>query len=276
ITNLFNKIIPNVLVRRYAKIDRKTIVEIHRGVRGAKANRQKYFEWVDRSNPKIQHNDHLLYVPSSGYEVYHHGEHIRSQFPGFNIEEWIGVDQNPDMKVHIEICCGFGHWLAAQCTQDQNKNSIYIGVEKWHKRAVHSLTRLLSKQETMHCKMISCEALFLLKNVITNCLVDNFYINFPEPWSKISRRMINKEFLEQIALKIKKNGLLYITSDSEEYSNYCKSLLTCMPEWENDLQDQPDGRVLNQLEGCVQTNAGFEGAMRASGCDIYYLRYKRK
>ena len=53
-------------------------------------------------------------------------------------------------------------------------------------------------------------------------LIEKIFVFYPDPWPKkkhFKRRLISKLFLEKIHKILKKNGLIFIFTDSENYLN---------------------------------------------------------
>ena len=66
--------------------------------------------------------------------------------------------------------------------------------------------------------------------------IDEIYILFPDPWPKKrhhKRRLIQKEFLEICANRLKPGGLLCIATDCEDYAQWILDELTTVPALQN-------------------------------------------
>lgn len=69
-------------------------------------------------------------------------------------------------------------------------------------------------------KIIHFDATFFI-SLLEEGSVDNFYVNFPDPWPKKKhkkRRLLKTEFIERLTSKLKKGGSLYMATDQVDYA----------------------------------------------------------
>eukprot|EP01132_Coremiostelium_polycephalum_P004914 gene4914-6125_t len=139
---------------------------------------------------------------------------LRSLFHSYSKE---GVHFNSNRQLKMEICSGHGHWItekAAQESIDTDWISVEIRYDRifqiWSKMVLESIDNL---------SIIGGEAYSSIKNTIPNDILDEVYINYPNPpvWEG-AFRLINHDFLVDIHRCLKKDGTLTIVTDDKQYS----------------------------------------------------------
>jgi tRNA (guanine-N7-)-methyltransferase len=157
-----------------------------------------------------------------------------------NFKEFFGND-NP---VNIEIGMGNGEFLVYYASKNLNEN--YIGFEV-NKKVFSKAIKKCEKRALKNVRLVHYDAAFFVKLLPDNS-IKNFYINFPDPWPKKrhhKRRLLKKEFLEELSDKLIKDGHIYIATDHNDYGKeiasnlkQVKSLVSCFhKEYETDLID---------------------------------------
>ena len=99
--------------------------------------------------------------------------------------------------------------------------------------------------------------------------IDEIYILFPDPWPKKrhhKRRLIQKEFLEICANRLKPGGLLCTATDCEDYAQWILNELTTVPALQNAM---PSGEYY-QGEALRPTTK-YERKALDSGAAIYNI-----
>jgi tRNA (guanine-N7-)-methyltransferase len=79
---------------------------------------------------------------------------------------------------------------------------------------------------------------------------------FPDPWHKKrhhKRRIVQPEFLDLLAKKIKPGGLIHMATDWEDYAIHMMNVLTTHPDFANtqsngNYADRPDYRPVTKFE----------------------------
>ncbi len=141
-------------------------------------------------------------------------ETIENILPKYSIDLDYKIDCN---KInHLEIGCGYGESIFERAKN--NKNINYIACETYIK-GILNLLNSIEKEKLENIKIFNGDARLLLEN-LTDKSIDMMYILFPDPWPKKKhnkRRIINEEFLELIARKLKNKGHLFFATDIESY-----------------------------------------------------------
>ena len=125
---------------------------------------------------------------------------------------------NPDAsgKVHLEIGCGSGLYLIGWALA--NPQDFFIGFELRYKRLVLAAKKM--EQEDTHNILLMRERGEFLREYMPKNSMDCMHINFPDPWSKKSRRknrILSAEFLSVMLPLFRSNGELLFKTDHLEY-----------------------------------------------------------
>ena len=141
--------------------------------------------------------------------------------------------------VIMEIGFGNGEALAKMAAKYQQYN--FIGIET-HKPGIGHLLIELSQRELNNVRVYHADVVTVLSTLIANQSVSGIHIFFPDPWQKRrhhKRRLINKEFIEQITHKLRIGGYLFIATDWADYARWIEKIIF---EDESPLQaiKQPD------------------------------------
>ena len=125
---------------------------------------------------------------------------------------------NPDAsgKVHLEIGCGSGLYLIGWALA--NPQDFFIGFELRYKRLVLAAKKM--EQQNTHNILLMRERGEFLHEYMPNNSMDYMHINFPDPWSKKSRRknrILSAEFLSVMLPLFRSKGELLFKTDHLEY-----------------------------------------------------------
>ena len=125
---------------------------------------------------------------------------------------------NPDAsgKVHLEIGCGSGLYLIGWALA--NPQDFFIGFELRYKRLVLAAKKM--EQQNTNNILLMRERGEFLHEYMPNNSMDCMHINFPDPWSKKSRRknrILSAEFLSVMLPLFRSKGELLFKTDHLEY-----------------------------------------------------------
>ena len=119
-------------------------------------------------------------------------------------------------KVHLEIGCGSGRYLIEWALK--NPQDFFIGFELRYKRLVLAAKKM--EQQNVHNILLMRERGEFLHEYLPNDSVDCMHINFPDPWSKKSRRkhrILSANFLNKVYPYFRSGGELRFKTDHLEY-----------------------------------------------------------
>jgi len=122
-----------------------------------------------------------------------------------------------DNEVHIEYCSGNGEWIIDRAKKNPNIN--FIAVEMKFLRA-RQIWLKMHKENIKNLFVVKAEAFIFTKHYLEDCFASDIFINFPDPWPKkkhAKNRLIKKEFLQEVNRVQKKDNMITIVTDHEEY-----------------------------------------------------------
>ena len=169
----------------------------------------------------------------------------------------ISVDNNllineifPDKSQTIlEIGSGMGE-ATAQIALN-NLDTGYVAVEM-HKPGLAALLLLIMEMQISNIKMIREDATYLLANFIPDASLDGIHLLFPDPWPKNrqhKRRIVQDDFIELIARKLKPKGFIHIATDWQPYAQWIKAKFENNSQFSGGIVARPSWRVLSKFEG---------------------------
>ena len=169
----------------------------------------------------------------------------------------ISVDSNllineifPDKSQTIlEIGSGMGE-ATAQIALN-NLDTGYVAVEM-HKPGLAALLLLIMEKQISNIKMIREDATYLLANFIPDASLDGIHLLFPDPWPKNrqhKRRIVQDDFIELSARKLKPKGFIHIATDWQPYAQWIKTKFENNSQFSGGIVARPSWRVLSKFEG---------------------------
>lgn len=135
----------------------------------------------------------------------------------------------------------------------QNPETNYLAVDV-HNPGIGRLLAGIQERQLMNIRVLRGDIAELLTFFPNECL-SAVLIYFPDPWPKArhhKRRLIQPQFLMQLARAVQPMGLLHIATDWEDYAQHCLDTLTASPFWENTADSnfipRPSTRPLTKFE----------------------------
>ena len=157
-----------------------------------------------------------------------------------------------EKPVIMEIGFGMGGSLAAMAHKDAERN--YLGVEV-HLPGVGNLLKLLHENGLENVRLVNDDANRLLDLLPDDCL-SGLLLFFPDPWPKKrhhKRRIVQPEWIERIAQKLKPGGFIHMATDWEPYALWMQEVMEASPLFVNRAGDggfhpRPDYRPMTKFE----------------------------
>lgn len=133
----------------------------------------------------------------------------------------------------LEIGFGMGEATAEFASRYPSRN--YLGVEV-HRPGVGKLLSEIERRGLKNLKIIQYDVIPVLEEMIPDDVFNGVHIFFPDPWHKrkhTKRRLIQSEFVELLASKIKIGGYIYCVTDWEDYALQIMEVLSGTSRLEN-------------------------------------------
>jgi tRNA (guanine-N7-)-methyltransferase len=149
----------------------------------------------------------------------------------------------------MEIGSGMGEATAQIALNNPDQG--YVAVEM-HKPGLGALLLLIIENQIDNIKLIREDATYLLANFIEDASLDGIHLLFPDPWPKNrqhKRRMVQSEFIELVAQKLKPAGFIHIATDWQPYADWIKTRFDSNPKFSGGIVPRPSWRVLSKFEG---------------------------
>lgn len=169
--------------------------------------------------------------------------------------------------VILEIGFGNGDAIAQMAVANPACN--FVGIEV-HKPGVGHLLQLIEKDGIDNIRAINKDAVEVLNNNIADRSLHGVNIFFPDPWHKKrhnKRRLVQLEFINLLARKLKPGGILHIATDWEDYAQHVEEVMNGQTDFEAATIDQALARPKTRFE---------QRGLRLGHviCDMVYRRIK--
>jgi tRNA (guanine-N7-)-methyltransferase len=153
----------------------------------------------------------------------------------------------PTGPVTLEIGFGMGASLAEMAEQQPEMN--FLGVEV-HRPGVGSLLADIEERGLSNIRIICADIIDVLQRVITESSLDRILIFFPDPWHKKrhhKRRLVQPDFIRQLILLLKPNGILHMATDWENYAEHMQEVMQQFSDFKQ-LSSEADPRPETKFE----------------------------
>jgi len=179
-------------------------------------------------------------------------------WPHYGIERsetLLDFDDHFDRPADVIVEIGFGNgestWQMAQ--QEPEKN--FIGIEV-HQPGVGQLLMALEEHHIDNVRIAREDAVVFLQQRIADDSLAGIRIYFADPWPKKrhhKRRIIQAEFVSQLARCIRKDGILHLATDWQPYAVHMLEVMQSSTDFTNlsadgDYCERPEWRPYTKYE----------------------------
>lgn len=159
-----------------------------------------------------------------------------------------------DRPVVLEIGFGMGEATAQMAAADPDTGILAVDV---HTPGQGNLLNLADRTGLTNVRVANGDAIILLREMLPADSLDGLRVYFPDPWPKKrhhKRRLIQPEFLDLAATRLKPGAVVHCATDWEPYAEQMLEVLTAHPDFENTRADggfapRPEFRPLTRFEG---------------------------
>nr|WP_206323849.1 tRNA (guanosine(46)-N7)-methyltransferase TrmB [Streptomyces sp. HNM0574] len=161
---------------------------------------------------------------------------------------------DPELPVVLEIGFGMGEATAQMAADDPGTGILAVDV---HTPGMGNLFRLAEEAGVENVRVGNGDAIILLRSMLAPASLSGLRVYFPDPWPKArhnKRRLIQPEFLDLVADRLRPGALVHCATDWEDYADQMLDVLTTHPSYENTQPDggfapRPPHRPITRFEG---------------------------
>lgn len=140
--------------------------------------------------------------------------------------------------VTLEIGFGNGELLITIAQQYPDRN--FLGIEV-HRPGVGHLLLQLKEHAIDNVRIISQDAMEVLRHSIPEHSLETIWLFFPDPWPKKKhhkRRIVNQAFLDLVARALASPGFLHLATDWRDYAEHMQAVIDKDPRYV--IEEHPD------------------------------------
>jgi tRNA (guanine-N7-)-methyltransferase len=153
----------------------------------------------------------------------------------------------------VEIGFGNGHHLAELAARHPERD--YLGIEM-HEPGIGHLLLRIERENLANVRIARADAVEVISHWLPPGQIDEMLIFFPDPWHKKrhhKRRLVQPEFLEDLARVMRPGGRLHLATDWAPYAGQMLEACAASPWLENTVRGggyapRPPTRPLTKFE----------------------------
>ena len=152
-------------------------------------------------------------------------------------------------KVVMEIGFGMGEATALIARDFPDTGFFAVDV---HRPGVGKLFSLIKEHQLKNLQVIQGDVHLVLHEMFADESLDGVHLFFPDPWPKKrhnKRRIVNENFLQQVASKLKPGGFIHIATDWVPYAEWIDEVFAATTLFAGGRITRPDWRPLTRFEG---------------------------
>jgi tRNA (guanine-N7-)-methyltransferase len=178
-------------------------------------------------------------------------------WPRYGLEADALLDFDACFRRHaprtLEIGFGNGDTLASMA--DQEPATDFIGIEV-HRPGIGHLLLELERRDLDNIRVFCADAVQVLKNCLPDASLDRVLLFFPDPWPKKrhhKRRIVQPDFVDLLARKLRAGGMLHMATDWEDYAQHMLEVMAGTASFGNQAgpgstSPRPDYRPVTKFE----------------------------
>ncbi len=153
----------------------------------------------------------------------------------------------------LEIGFGMGDSLAQMAAAHPEWD--YFGIEV-HRPGVGRLLMLREEQQLTNLRVSHHDAVEVLEQQIPPHSLDRVQLFFPDPWHKKrhhKRRIVQPQFIDLLAERLKPGGILHMATDWENYAEHMQAVMEPRDDFRNlagagHFSPRPESRPVTKFE----------------------------
>lgn len=194
-----------------------------------------------------------------------------------------GIDYTDDKKLDLSAVfgrtapvwleIGFGNGDALVDMAMRYPETDFIGIEVHEPGVGQALMGIESKQLS-NVRIVQHDAMEVMEHMIPSAALNRVLLFFPDPWRKkrhFKRRIVQKDFIELVTVKLEDGGVLHCATDWQDYAEW---MLEKLQNNENLVNQSSTGEYSPRPDW--RTNTRFEKRGERLGHDVFDLLYTRR
>ncbi len=169
----------------------------------------------------------------------------------------------------LEIGFGMGETTAQIAALHPGRNFLAIDV---HTPGVGSLLKQINEQHLNNVRIIQHDAVEIVRDMIPAAGLHGIHVFFPDPWPKKrhhKRRLLQVDFVSELATRLEPRGYLHIATDWQEYAEHILQVLSAEPLLENTAESY-------SVRPAYRPRTKFEERGLKLGHDVWDLVFRRR
>lgn len=157
----------------------------------------------------------------------------------------IDLDEIFDRNAKRVLDIGFGDGEALLTAAAAYPDIDFLGVEV-HEPGIGHLLTLIERAALTNIRIVDRDVVDVIGKMLPDSSFDAVKLLFPDPWPKKrhhKRRIVQSEFVGELARILKPNGLLHIATDWENYAEQIDEVLSQSPDFRSvdpeSIEDDP-------------------------------------
>lgn len=134
--------------------------------------------------------------------------------------------------VVLEIGSGMGEATAVMAAADPGRDVLAVDV---HVQGLGRLLRRVEDAGLTNVRAAEGDAVVLLREMLPATSLDEVRVYFPDPWPKArhaKRRLVQGPFLDLVASRLRRGGVLHCATDWAPYAEQMQELLRAHPSYD--------------------------------------------
>lgn len=168
---------------------------------------------------------------------------------------------------------GFGDGEALISAAARFPSTDYLGIEV-HEPGIGHLLTLIGRSGLTNIRVVNGDAVDVIRDMLPDASFDAVHLFFPDPWPKKrhhKRRIVQPQFVEEIARILRPSGLLHIATDWMDYAEHISEVMRTCSEFEPYESGANDDDPL-----AFRAPTKFERRGRRLGHDVVDLLWRRR
>lgn len=197
---------------------------------------------------------------------------LQSLWPqyGLSLPEVVDFKQAFAREAPTVLDIGFGMGESLFELAQANAQLNFIGIDV-HRPGVGGLVNRVDKAGLENVRVFCADAIEVLQHCIPEQSLAAVLLFFPDPWPKQrhqKRRIVQPEFVQRIATKLKSDGQFHLSTDWEDYAQHIQAV---MAQSEDFTACSQHDRLFNQ-----RPSTKYERRGQRLGHQIWDLVYRKQ